>query len=503
MSARRIPRSNLPVVTGVVGGVSPSAPSRIVVDAAGNAFFTVSSSSGTAILGCVEGDPTLVSSGSAQHLLVKIAPDGTTTQTSLPINVPLQSTNGLTVLAPDGNGGALVQWITGQYPSTSAYIMATSTGATYPSPVAGGIFQIVFGENTTAFASDGFSAVAFNSVSGRVSWTYQAQAQGTLSIITSTDGGGLVVKFSDQSGSDTVIRFDSSGNPTPDTWTVTSASNMGAPALTNVGFFASDAFLATTVGSGQPLLAQSDGTIDYPSDVGWTSEPDDNKEKSIHITLNVYQVQGTTVNSNDSIQSQVTKAQNIWGKKIQGLHLDWNPNIPTQIPGCAPGRDCVKFPQADLTTYFNPTTCQSDVAWQALNIRYPFKPGPENTGLKAFFTNTITDVPPDFSVPIETVPLWNLDDPSCFPPTKAHLAGNDIVMSNQAFGNVLAHAIGHVFGLGDLSGAQAVGPVGNADGNNLMCGGNDPSCPTGSPESYLTSDQIATARKGLQIWKPK
>lgn len=68
--------------------------------------------------------------------------------------------------------------------------------------------------------------------------------------------------------------------------------------------------------------------------------------------------------------------------------------------------------------------------------------------------------------------------------------------------NVMAHAIGHVFGLGDLKDSQAAGPTGNADGNNLMCSENAQFCADPAHSgTYLGPDQTKNAGKGIRIWK--
>jgi hypothetical protein len=55
---------------------------------------------------------------------------------------------------------------------------------------------------------------SFNVSNGSVNWTYQAAPQYSLSIIEATSGNGLVAKTTDQSGNDTPLIFDSSGNQT-------------------------------------------------------------------------------------------------------------------------------------------------------------------------------------------------------------------------------------------------------------------------------------------------
>lgn len=183
-----------------------------MVDAQGNTFFAVSNFAATSVLGCVEGDPTGISTGFTQnYYLIKLAPDGTITQTSLPINEPLQSTNGLTVLAPDGNGGALVQWITGQGNNFSVFMMDSSAGVTYPSPLPNGITQLVAGQAGNAIATDGTTVAAFDFGSGSTQWA-SVPSQNNLSTLFAGDsGGGGVTVLDSQSN---LIQVNSQGTTT-------------------------------------------------------------------------------------------------------------------------------------------------------------------------------------------------------------------------------------------------------------------------------------------------
>jgi len=168
---------------------------------------------------------------------------------------------------------------------------------------------------------------------------------------------------------------------------------------------------------------------------------------------------------------------------------------PSQVPGCAPGTDCVQFPTANLTNYVPPFGCLTSTAWVALTTRFPNSPGMSN-GIQLIFLNNIVYSPPPVFGPsfaIETVPTYDASPPAGCP------TGNAIVMSSQAYANVGAHAVGHVLGLIDLRGAAANGP----SGPNLMCSG-DAICPDSSQiGSYLTSKQVIDAKKGILQWLPK
>jgi len=202
------PYPGSPVVSGVSAGAVPGNIGPSVVDAQGNAFFLVSASTNIRELGCVEGDPTLVTvTNTTQFWLVELMPNGTTTGTMLPISLPLPLFDQLTppsILAPDGNGGAFVQWAT---TNSGAVIMDTSIGATYPSPLPNGLAsQLVIGQNNNPLFTDG-SAVG-TILSGQAQLTYQSTG-GNLTITAATGDGGLAINDSQQGA----IQVDASGTP--------------------------------------------------------------------------------------------------------------------------------------------------------------------------------------------------------------------------------------------------------------------------------------------------
>ncbi len=135
---------------------------------------------------------------------------------------------------PDGQGGALATWSEGPNGTVPASppIMVThlspSGGGTYSLPILE-TTQLVLGENGVAFATENArqKALSFNVNSGQVLWTYQAPAQSIFSIIASASGNGLVAKLTDQNGTDQVIRFNSNGTATNDTWTARGVQYFG------------------------------------------------------------------------------------------------------------------------------------------------------------------------------------------------------------------------------------------------------------------------------------
>lgn len=166
--------------------------------------------------------------------LLKVAPDGSATTTQL------SSANGANLfpgnILPDGQGNVLATWTISNVnpppapqPYQAAYVSSGAVANTYPMPMAPTQLvngadglpinpTLVMGENGIVFASYGANITAFNLGSGSVSWNYPAASQSSLSLISYSNGGGLVAKTT-TSGADTVLRFDSGGNATAEAWT--------------------------------------------------------------------------------------------------------------------------------------------------------------------------------------------------------------------------------------------------------------------------------------------
>ena len=133
---------------------------------------------------------------------------------------------------PDGQGGTLVAWYipggTGSNPNASYHIADVSNSGTVDrnySAFSQPVGQMVLGDSSTglAYASDGFSVVAFNISGGSPVWTYTPTSNtSSTNILISTTGGGLSVNDS-QAG---VIQLDSTGQPASPT-----ASLLGATPL--------------------------------------------------------------------------------------------------------------------------------------------------------------------------------------------------------------------------------------------------------------------------------
>lgn len=172
--------------------------------------------------------------------LWKIAPNNiaiTATQLSSSSNANLFPGN----IIPDGSGGVVATWTIAwagdvtvpkpAHPYQGAHMSSTGTIVTYDMPMAPTQLVIdpisglpvnpplVLGENGTAFVCYGTNITSLDLNVGSANWNYPAVAQTTLSIIASAAANGLVAKSTAQNGIDTVLRFDSSGAVTVDTWT--------------------------------------------------------------------------------------------------------------------------------------------------------------------------------------------------------------------------------------------------------------------------------------------
>ncbi len=166
------------------------------------------------------------------------------------------------IAIPDGQGGTLASWtqepnvpgVVGQpNPSTAMISHMSSNGEiSYQLPVTNSPFELVLGDNGTAFASNSTSIVSFDVISGSTHWSYGATAQNTLSLLVSVSGGGVSAKTTSPTNVDTVLRFDSSGTVTSDGWTASGINNYGGTlwlgynSLGPVSYYASPVKLSTS-----------------------------------------------------------------------------------------------------------------------------------------------------------------------------------------------------------------------------------------------------------------
>jgi hypothetical protein len=174
--------------------------------------------------------------------LMQINPDNSSSSTVLSSTTQNETQYPGNII-PDGNGGVLATWSVSvvqgtqlTYPYQAVDVSGGFVGMPYNlpfSPQSVNIAQqpsLVLGENGVAFASGMTTAnvngtptqvsqiASFNTSSGSTNWTYQAQPNYTLSIISSALGNGLAAKTTDDTGNDNVVRFDSSGNASFDDW---------------------------------------------------------------------------------------------------------------------------------------------------------------------------------------------------------------------------------------------------------------------------------------------
>jgi hypothetical protein len=211
-----------------------------------------------------------------------------------------------------------------QYPYQAVDVVAGVVGTPYNLPFSpttvkfGQSPTIVLGENGVAFATDGANTgngpqiVAFNPISGIVSWTYQVQTQYSLSLISSLSGGGLVAKTTDQNGNDTLIRFSSTGTLTTDSWNGTQVAYYIGPLWTGSGF-------------STPVIAYSAPPVEFSSSVWFQPNGGGAGNKGAIQTLNVTQFSTTGTNE--------VATQNVLNKIVAALALPANSSCANWLQG--------------------------------------------------------------------------------------------------------------------------------------------------------------------------
>jgi uncharacterized protein YjdB len=181
--------------------------------------------------------------------LLTISPSGGESVANLP-NFPTSVPNyggGITI--PDGNGGAFATTTTelsyGQYST-----QITDIGGSYGTATISNLSpsDMVLGDQGNYFVTDGNQIVDVNESSGAELWSWQPNS-GTAQIITATAGGGIAVLNVLSSGAEDVVRLDSNGDPTYDSWG-TSGGSAGYGVLSNSTYFANSLW----VGTDQPVI---------------------------------------------------------------------------------------------------------------------------------------------------------------------------------------------------------------------------------------------------------
>jgi hypothetical protein len=216
----------------IVNGYSPIGPP--IVDSDGSAYveYEVLQSA------YVGGGPVITA---AQLYLLAVAPNNSTTTTQIWSTTDNENLFPGRII-PDGQGGVLATYTL--FPSNppvpprpyqAGYVVGGSVTITYGLPFSpqtltfGTYPSLVLGESGIAFATDGTNSdpsnqndgpqiVSFNISSGAENWAYQTLTQNQLSIVAASAGNAVVGKITDQSGNDTVVRLDSTGAATTDTW---------------------------------------------------------------------------------------------------------------------------------------------------------------------------------------------------------------------------------------------------------------------------------------------
>jgi hypothetical protein len=209
-----------------VDASTPASTGRPAVGPDGSVFVEFSFSDDSAIAtDCQGGEPFgEITSFTNTLSLLHVLPDGSGSASVLSSSSQFVGTPGIVI--PDGQGGALATWTLAPVSPDPNYVdptrvthVGTQGTNVHFLPSLAGINSMVLGENGTAFATDGSTVVSFDVNSGLVNWSYQAPSTSSVSIIASTAGNGLVAKLTDyQSGFDTVVRLDSTGQPTLDAW---------------------------------------------------------------------------------------------------------------------------------------------------------------------------------------------------------------------------------------------------------------------------------------------
>jgi hypothetical protein len=347
---------------------------------------------------------------------------------------------------------------------------------------------MVLGENNAAFAECQNGIQAFDINSGALQFATDA-----TTVFAATSGGGFV---GGGSGGGSIARYDSSGNASFDA----TQAPIGS-------LVASNGFMSNSP-AGDSLVV-SGATVKVPAKSPGAVRPPDRAFANITVPLKSFQVDGTTITQ--PIGTQVLKAIQTWETKVPGLILEDDGVATTPI--CVPNTQTwCNDSQTHLDNYISPDNCVPTTGWIALTIRFPNAPtltnGAPNQGAQVLFTNSITFSPGSLlSSPLEIVPFYDpvicASADATQPPYIRKAAGNMIVMSNQTQESVLAHGLGHVFGLGDLQGPLAGAPPGEGT-SNLMCSGDAVRCKSDNgsnfPGNYLNYQQTISARKYLVRW---
>jgi IPT/TIG domain/Glucodextranase, domain B/Kelch motif/Galactose oxidase, central domain len=213
------------LIQNTTGG--PDISTSMAFDSNSNLFFAISVDTETQYQSCAPGQYFNGVPFTSTLSLYEVKPDGsalttllhtttedlaTSTSSRLPRALPQE-------VIPDGQGGALVGWIDylPQQPLDHVAHVAGSgvSDDAFPS-LFGNFGSMVLGENGAAYMTDTQTIQAFDVNSMQPLWVFNSQAIGGIDIMGTASGGGLGAKEFDQNNDETVLRFNSSGQPTYD-----------------------------------------------------------------------------------------------------------------------------------------------------------------------------------------------------------------------------------------------------------------------------------------------
>jgi hypothetical protein len=175
------------------------------------------------------------------------------------------------------------------------------------------------------------SQIASFSISpAATNWLYQAPQGSTLSLIAAVSGNSLAAKTTDQNGNDTVIRFNSDGTYTADSWTGQ-----------QVNYFIGNLWTGIAAGS---TTAYSAAPVQLSSSV-WFEPADGGSNKGIQ-TLNVTNFSTTGTNQ--------TIILNVYQKLLAALPSYSTCNSWAQGSGADQGISGTSFMQTMIQNTQNP-----------------------------------------------------------------------------------------------------------------------------------------------------
>jgi hypothetical protein len=460
-------------------GPIPAGNSPPMIDEKGNIYIAYSQFDVSITTVCNSYNWRAIWSGGLS--LMKVAPDGSSsTQLLSPyggssFNLPDDPSQSsgydgsiampLSVI-PDGVGGVLVAWAAWQTtpwygwgPDTWAFSVThvSANGLnTYQIPALAGLgapnkpYQLVLGENGTAFATDSDTLVSFDLNSGLVHWFLAAPANTTLSMVASAAGNASVAKTTDQNGVDTVLRLDSTGAATTDPWTGFSLQ-----------YVFGDRWASVSSSTSLPQMVSA-GAIQWAYSLWSRSDQGKTYMATSPITARVARVKNIDLDaqlSDTEIANRMQQAVTFW-QTTSNIILVWDGIDPT--PGCDPAQ-----PLCSVGNLYDITEIPANgTTFGELDRRFK-----QPRGMQIIFSySAASKTQGGITVAVVDSSGNTIDH-------------NISAVGKDAQGLVTAHEIGHIFQLPHT-----------ASYSNVMCGLSYAICPT-FPSSGITNDQIRDARR--------